>query len=156
MPFRFIHSSDLHLGRRFGTLPEAVRGRLVEARHQIIATLARAAREHGAEHILIAGDIFDTAAPSDPVWRQAVAAMGAAPGLQQLCGVCVWQVARGVPACAAWQVARGAVPGLQQLCGVGRWPRVTPRPAGVVCVVWAGLLLWCVPQCRVTPRVTRY
>jgi hypothetical protein len=81
MPFRFIHSADLHLGRRFGNLPEEVRGRLVEARHQIIASLAQAARDHAAEHILIAGDIFDTETPTDPVWRQAVAAMGADPGL---------------------------------------------------------------------------
>jgi hypothetical protein len=48
MPFRFIHSADLHLGRRFGNLPEDVRGRLIEARHQIIATLAQAARDHAA------------------------------------------------------------------------------------------------------------
>ena len=82
MPFRFIHSADLHLGRRFGNLPEDVRGRLIEARHQIIATLAQAARDHAAQHILIAGDIFDTETPTDPVWRQAAAAMGADPGLQ--------------------------------------------------------------------------
>lgn len=81
MAFRFIHSADLHLGHRFGNLPEDARGRLVEARHQIIGTLARAARDHGAQHILIAGDIFDTETPTDPVWRQAVAAMGADPGL---------------------------------------------------------------------------
>ena len=81
MPFRFIHSADLHLGRRFGNLPEEVRGRLVEARHQIIATLAQAARDHEAQHILIAGDIFDTETPTDPVWRQALAAMGADPAL---------------------------------------------------------------------------
>ncbi len=81
MPFRFIHSADLHLGRRFGNLPEDVRGRLVEARHQIIATLAQAARDHEANHLLIAGDIFDTETPTDPVWRQALAAMGADPSL---------------------------------------------------------------------------
>lgn len=81
MPFRFIHSADLHLGRRFGNLPEEVRGRLVEARHQIISTLAQAARDHQATHILIAGDIFDTETPSDLVWRQALAAMGAQPDL---------------------------------------------------------------------------
>jgi hypothetical protein len=82
MPFGFIHSADLHLGRRFGNLPEDVRGRLVEARHQIIASLAQVARDQGAQHILIAGDIFDTETPTDPVWRQAVAAMGADPALQ--------------------------------------------------------------------------
>lgn len=81
MTFRFIHSGDLHLGRRFGNLPDEARGRLIEARHQIIATLAQAAHAHDAGHILIAGDIFDTETPTDPVWRQALAAMGADPGL---------------------------------------------------------------------------
>lgn len=79
--FRFIHSSDLHLGRRFGNLPEAARGRLVEARHQILARLAEAARAHGAAHVLIAGDTFDSVTPTDPVWRQALSAMGADPAL---------------------------------------------------------------------------
>ena len=76
--FRFVHSSDLHLGRRFSYLPEDLRGRLVEARHLAIDTLAAVAREHGADDILIAGDLFDSETPSERVWRQAMAAMGAA------------------------------------------------------------------------------
>ncbi len=80
--FRFIHSSDLHLGRRFSNLPEDIRGRLVEARHSVIDALAEAAREHGAADIFIAGDLFDTETPSERVWRQALAAMGAAQGLR--------------------------------------------------------------------------
>ena len=68
--FRFIHSSDLHLGRRFSNLPEDIRGRLVEARHLAIDALAAAAREHGADDIFIAGDLFDTETPSERVWRQ--------------------------------------------------------------------------------------
>lgn len=80
--FRFIHSSDLHLGRRFGNFPEDIRGRLVEARHAAIDALAVAARDHGANHIFIAGDLFDTETPSDRVRRQALAAMGVAEGLQ--------------------------------------------------------------------------
>ena len=80
--FRFIHSSDLHLGRRFGNLPEDIRGRLVEARHLAIDALAAAAREHGADNIFIAGDLFDTETPSERVWRQALTAMGAAQGLR--------------------------------------------------------------------------
>ena len=79
--FRFIHSADLHLGRRFGNLPEEVRGRLVEARHQSLDRLAEAAHRHAAQHILIAGDIFDTETPTDPVWRQALSRMGADPSL---------------------------------------------------------------------------
>ncbi len=79
MTFRFIHSADLHLGRRFGNLPDEARGRLVEARHQIIPRLIRAARDHHARHILVAGDLFDTETPTDTVWQQALAAMGADP-----------------------------------------------------------------------------
>lgn len=79
--FRFVHTSDLHLGRRFGTLPEEIRGRLSEARHAVIGTLAATAASHGAEHVLVAGDIFDTETPAEPVWRQALSAMAAAPGV---------------------------------------------------------------------------
>ena len=79
MTFRFIHSSDLHLGRRFLNLPEPqdgnLRGRLMEARFDKIQRLGAAAREHGAAHVLLAGDTFDSATPSPQVLRQALAAM---------------------------------------------------------------------------------
>ncbi|WP_300535585.1 DNA repair exonuclease [uncultured Mameliella sp.] len=77
--FRFIHASDLHLGRRFANIPQPedgnIRGRLMEARHGVIARLAQAARDHGAAHVLLAGDTFDTATPSPSVLRQALTAM---------------------------------------------------------------------------------
>ncbi len=83
---RFIHSSDLHLGRRFANIPELpdtnTRGRLMEARHGVIGRLAAAARDHGAEHVLLAGDTFDTATPSSMVIRQALSAMGDDPNVQ--------------------------------------------------------------------------
>lgn len=47
-----------------------------------IDALASAAREHGAQHVLVAGDLFDTETPSERVWRQALAAMAGAEGLQ--------------------------------------------------------------------------
>jgi len=74
---RFIHTSDLHLGKRFGQLPEDLRGRLTEARHQSIVTLADLAHSEGAELILIAGDVFDTGTPAPSVLRQAMQAMAA-------------------------------------------------------------------------------
>lgn len=74
--FRFIHSSDLHLGKRFGSFPEDLRGRLREARHGIIERLASRARDNGANIILLAGDTFDTETPSPEVRRQALAEMG--------------------------------------------------------------------------------
>lgn len=80
--YRFIHASDLHLGRKFSNLPEDIRGRLVEARHLALDRLAAAARDHGATDIFIAGDLFDTETPSERVWRQALAAMGTAEGLR--------------------------------------------------------------------------
>jgi len=84
--FRFIHTSDLHLGRRFANIPEAVdgniRGRLMEARHSAIARIAATAREKGAQHILVAGDTFDSPTPSQGIIRQALAAMGEDAGAQ--------------------------------------------------------------------------
>lgn len=81
-PFRCLHSADLHLGRRFGNLPEDVRGRLMEARHQILNRLAAAARSHGARDVFLAGDTFDTETPTDKIWSQALAAMAAAEDLR--------------------------------------------------------------------------
>ena len=81
MAFRFIHSSDLHLGKGFGTMAEDLSGRLIEARHEVINRLVEAARDHGAEHILLAGDTFDTTGPSEGVRRQAARAMAAASDL---------------------------------------------------------------------------
>lgn len=73
---RFVHSSDLHIGKRFGNLPEDLRGRLREARHGALARLAEAARVNGADTVLLAGDTFDTETPSPAMLRQALAEMG--------------------------------------------------------------------------------
>lgn len=85
MTIRFIHSSDLHIGRKFANIPQPpdgnIRGRLMEARHGAIARMASAARDIGAAHVLLAGDSFDTATPSPTVIRQALAAMGEATGI---------------------------------------------------------------------------
>ncbi len=72
---RFIHSSDLHLGKRFGNFSGDLPSRLREARHTVIGTLARQARERGAETILLAGDTFDTETPAPDVRRQAFTEM---------------------------------------------------------------------------------
>ncbi|WP_116131066.1 metallophosphoesterase [Tropicimonas sp. IMCC34043] len=75
--FRFLHTSDLHLGKRFGNFPEEPRSELVLARATLPERLAAAARSVGAGHILVAGDTFDTETPSERVVRQALTAMGA-------------------------------------------------------------------------------
>ena len=73
--FCFLHASDLHLGKPFGSYPEDVRHRLRQARHDSIDALARAARSGGASHILLAGDTFDAETPTRATMRQALNAM---------------------------------------------------------------------------------
>lgn len=75
MTFRFVHTSDLHLGKAFGGFPEAVRNRLAEARHGAIARLARTARQGGATAVLLAGDTFDAETPSPQTRVHALHAM---------------------------------------------------------------------------------
>jgi DNA repair exonuclease SbcCD nuclease subunit len=76
MTFRFIHSGDLHLGKRFGQFSGDLPAKLREARHATIGRLAEHARVQGASTILLAGDTFDTETPSPEVRRQALAEMG--------------------------------------------------------------------------------
>jgi DNA repair exonuclease SbcCD nuclease subunit len=75
MTFRFVHSSDLHLGKRFGQLAGDLPAKLREARHAVIGRLAAHARAQGAETVLLAGDTFDTETPAPDVRRQALAEM---------------------------------------------------------------------------------
>lgn len=76
--FNFLHSSDLHLGKPFGRHSEDVRGRLRQARHDVLAQLATAARQGGAAHVLLAGDTFDQETPAPAIVRQALNAMAQA------------------------------------------------------------------------------
>jgi DNA repair exonuclease SbcCD nuclease subunit len=105
--FRFIHSSDLHIGKRFGTMPDDLRGRLREARHGAIARLAGQARDHGATTILLAGDTFDTETPTPAMRRQALAEMAQHKPLR-------WVVLPGnhdsLQATELWQAARSGAP----------------------------------------------
>lgn len=73
--FRFLHSSDLHLGKPFGRFDEETRVRLREARHTRIDRLAQIARDEGATHVLLAGDTFDAETPPPRTVRQAMQAM---------------------------------------------------------------------------------
>jgi len=72
---RFLHTSDLHLGKRFGNFSGDLPGRLREARHAVLGRLAEHARAHGADTILLAGDTFDTETPAADVRRQALTEM---------------------------------------------------------------------------------
>jgi DNA repair exonuclease SbcCD nuclease subunit len=106
--FSFLHSSDLHIGKRFGNLPEDLRGRLREARHGTIGRLAVAARHHGAGVILLAGDTFDTETPTPAILRQALNEMAQSAPLR-------WVLLPGnhdsLLADQLWSAARSAAPG---------------------------------------------
>lgn len=85
MSFRFVHSSDLHIGRAYRAVADdaglGLRGRLIEARHSALQRLADVARDAGARHILLAGDTFDSPTPARATLAQAIAVMAEDPAL---------------------------------------------------------------------------
>ena len=56
---RFIHSADLHLGMRITRFDQTTCDRIAEARFASLQQLREKAREHRADFVLIAGDMFD-------------------------------------------------------------------------------------------------
>lgn len=110
--FRFLHASDLHLGKPFGGFPDEVRHRLRQARQDAIAALARAARDGGATHVLLAGDTFDAETPTRATLRQAMNAMAGQAGL-------TWVLMPGnhdhLGAAEIWDTLRRDRPGNVQL-----------------------------------------
>jgi len=81
MVFTFIHTADWQLGKRFGQFTPEVSSALRLARQDVIERIADAAREKGAEHILVAGDVWDSAIPSNATLHQPLAIMGEAPDM---------------------------------------------------------------------------
>ncbi len=59
MAFTFLHTSDWHIGKPFGRFPAEQATILRRARLMAIDRLAATAREGGARHVLVAGDVFD-------------------------------------------------------------------------------------------------
>lgn len=105
--FRFIHSSDLHLGKRFGNFAGDLPGRLREARHAVLGRLAQHARNQGAAAILLAGDTFDTETPAPDLRRQALAEMAHHAPIR-------WVLLPGnhdsLQAAQLWETLRGEAP----------------------------------------------
>ena len=54
---RFLHLSDLHLGKRLGEMP------LAKDQEYILSELAGIADSENADAVIIAGDVYDTAVP---------------------------------------------------------------------------------------------
>lgn len=72
---RFIHTADWQLGKPFGNFDADIRSVLTEARFDAIDHVGKASAEHGVDHVLVAGDIFDTEGPDDRTIVQALQRM---------------------------------------------------------------------------------
>ena len=75
---RILHTADWQLGKPFARFPDEVRSALAEARLDVIDTIATIARDQGAGHVLVAGDVFDNLDPGDRVLVQALSRMNRA------------------------------------------------------------------------------
>lgn len=78
MPARFLHTADWQLGRSFARVEDpAKRARLQHERVDVLARIGSAAKEHAAEFILVAGDVFDSPHASKSTVSAACSALGA-------------------------------------------------------------------------------
>lgn len=73
MSFTFIHTADWQIGKPFGGFAPDKAAVLRQARLDVLDTLVTAAREAGALHILVAGDVFDSETAPDGLIRQTLA-----------------------------------------------------------------------------------
>ena len=126
MSFRFLHTADWHVGRPFSGFPSHVAGLLTEARIAIVPRLAEAARHAGVEHVLVAGDVFDSEIVETSVVRPVLDGMAAAEH-------CTWHLLPGNhdPARAGglWEALRAA--GLPHNVMLRDQPEATEIAAGV-------------------------
>lgn len=67
---RFLHTSDWQLGLKLAYLPGDAGALQREARFETLDAIVAAARDHRAEFVLVAGDVFDDNGVSDRTVRQ--------------------------------------------------------------------------------------
>jgi DNA repair exonuclease SbcCD nuclease subunit len=78
---RFLHTADWQIGKvfkQFGAKEEALR----QARLAAIERLGELARTHGAAHVFVAGDVYDSEAPSPITLRGPIERMKLFPDIQ--------------------------------------------------------------------------
>lgn len=69
--FKFLHTSDLHLGKSFASLPVDLAALLKNSRLDQIESLRAIAAREGIAHIVVAGDFFHDAVSTPQLRRQA-------------------------------------------------------------------------------------
>lgn len=89
---KFIHTADWQLGKPFGRFKPEVRTALADARFASVDAIGASAVNNGANHVLVAGDIFDTDGPEDRTIVQAISRMERYP--------CRWWLLPGNHDCA--------------------------------------------------------
>jgi DNA repair exonuclease SbcCD nuclease subunit len=72
MAFIVLHTSDWHIAKPFGQFAPDVAGVLRQARLAACDRLAAVARDGGARHVLVAGDVFDRPSLADRDLRAAL------------------------------------------------------------------------------------
>lgn len=58
--FKFIHTSDWHLGMQAHFLPDEARARFAQDRFDSVRRVAEIAQEEGCAFVVVAGDVFDS------------------------------------------------------------------------------------------------
>jgi DNA repair exonuclease SbcCD nuclease subunit len=78
---RFVHTSDWQIGKGFRFADDDTLAILQDERLDAIGRIGRLARSQGASLVLVAGDVWDVAAPSDRTLRQPVERMRQFPDI---------------------------------------------------------------------------
>lgn len=73
MSLRIIHTADWQIAKPFANFPAELAGELAAARLAIIPRVAKIARDAGASHVLVAGDVFDSDRIDTVTLRRALA-----------------------------------------------------------------------------------
>lgn len=77
---RFLHTADWQIGKPFGGFPDEVRFGLREERINVVTRIAALARERNCDAVLVAGDVFDDAMPSERDMNRTLSAMAGFEG----------------------------------------------------------------------------
>jgi DNA repair exonuclease SbcCD nuclease subunit len=72
---KFIHSSDLQIGKAFGSFESEIGGILQDARQAAVRTLGELAAKHNAAAVLLAGDIYEKQQVSQQTLARSIESM---------------------------------------------------------------------------------
>lgn len=67
---KFVHTSDWQIGRTFHYVDDETQGALQAQRVEVVRRIGHLARQHGARHVLVAGDIYEHENPKERTLHQ--------------------------------------------------------------------------------------